>query len=199
MIAEKHDDLNIVYKEVNPLHYQIFVCPECGYTGTEGEFEDISPVHKKIFDDQVRYKWKERNYGEKRKIEEVIETYKLALLTAQLFRKPKSYIGNICLKLAWVYREIGDHKEEEFLRYALTNLQDAYQQEKLDHASINEITTAYIVAELNRRFENYKEAIVWYTKVLDNPEIKNHRQLQLKTREQWRLAKEEYDQHKNAV
>lgn len=198
IIAEKHDDLNIVYKDINPLYYHVLVCPECGYTGAEVEFEDISPIHKKIFDDQIRYKWKQRDYGNPRTVDEAIETYKLALLMAQLFKKPKNYIGNICLKLAWIYREIKSDKEEEFLKYALVNLQEAYQKERLETASINEITTAYIVAELNRRFGNYKEAIVWYAKVLDNPEIKNHRQLQLKTREQWRVAKEQYDEEKTA-
>ncbi len=199
VIVEKQDDLNIVYKDVNPLYYQILVCPECGYTGIESEFEDISPIHKKLFDDTVRYKWKQRSYGNVRTVDEAIECYKLALLMAQLFKKPKSYVGNICLKLAWIYRELQSEKEEEYLKYALNNLQDAYQGERLDSASVSEMTTAYIVAELNRRFGNYRESIVWYAKVLDNPEIKNNRQLQLKTREQWRLAKEQHDQQKNAV
>lgn len=201
-IQEKHDDLHLVYKEIDPLYYQIFVCPHCGYSGSEGVFEDISVLQKRLFDEHIRYKWKSREYGETRTAEEAEACFKLAILVAQVTKKKKSYLGSLCLRLGWLYRGMKSSKEEEFLQYALTYLQDAYQSERLDEASIDELTMAYLIGELNRRFGNFKESILWFAKVLDNPLIKNNRALQLKTREQWRVAKEQYDEarkHREAL
>lgn len=196
-IVEKQDDLNVIYKGVNPNCYTIWVCPECGYSGTEHEYDNVNTIQKKIFEDNIRSKWNKRSYCGTRTLREAEESYKLAILIAQLIKKPKGYLGTLCLKLAWIYREDkNDKKEKEFLVHALNNLTESYQQERLEKSTIDEITTAYIVGELNRRLGNFRESIQWYSKTLDHPDIKNKRQLQLKTREQWRLAKEQYNYEK---
>ena len=198
-IQEKHDDLNLVYQDLEPLYYQIFVCPHCGYSGTEGAFEDITLLQKRSFDEHIRYKWKSREYGGTRTPEEAEACFKLAILVAQVTKKSKSYLGGLCLRLGWLYRGMKNPKEDEFLRHALAHFQDAYQTERLDQAFIDEITMAYLIGELNRRFGNYRESIIWFSKVLDNPMIKQNRALQLKTREQWRVAKEQYDETKKQL
>ncbi|GAB6087397.1 DUF2225 domain-containing protein [Alkaliphilus crotonatoxidans] len=195
-IQEKQDDLNVVYKEINPLYYQVFVCPHCGYSGTESSFEEITPNQKHDFDDQIRYKWKSRDYGGIRTYEEAEACFKMAILVAQVTKRPQSYLGNLCIKLAWLYRGYNSVKEEEFLKHALHHFEASYQNEHLEGTSVDEMTVAYLVGELNRYFGRFKEAIIWYSKVLDHPMIKHNRQLQLKTREQWRVAKEQYDGEK---
>lgn len=197
-IQEKQDDLNVIYRDINPLYYQIFVCPHCGYSGSEGAFGEITVNQKRLFDEQIRYKWKPREYGGVRTPEEAEECFKMALLVAQVIKRPQSYLGNLCLKLAWFYRDINSPKEADFLKHALRHFEESYQNEHLEGTSVDEITVAYLVGELNRRFGKYKDAIVWYSKVLEHPMIKHNRQLQLKTREQWRVAKEQFDQVKGS-
>jgi len=196
-IVERHDDLNIIYKGINPNYYTIWICPECGYSATENEFDNFNNLYRKVFEDNVLSKWNKRSYSGIRSLKDAEESFKLAILVGQLQKKPKCYLGALCLKLAWIYREGKNFKKEkEFLQHALTNLTQSYQHERLEGSGIDEITAAYLVGELNRSLGNYKQAINWYNKTLEHPNIKSRRQLQIKTRDQWRIAKEQYDNEK---
>lgn len=192
-VLRRDDDLNIVYHDVEPLFYQIFICPHCGFSGFESDFKELTPIQKRVFDDKIRYKWKSRDFGGVRTPEQAETSYKMALLVSETLNRSRLYMGHLCIKIAWFYRSQGNPKEETYLKHALEYFESAYQKERIEDSNIDEITIAYLVAELHRRFGNFKEAIVWYAKVLDNPEIKNNRQLQIKTREQWRKTKEAYD------
>lgn len=196
-VLEKHDDYNIVYKDINPTYYNVWICPECGYSATESEYIELSKPQKNIIWENVRTRWLKRDFGGVRNVTEAIESYKLALVTAQLLNKSKAYRGNLCLRLAWIYREQKSPNEIEYLKHAHKYFIESYSQEKLPTGGLDEVTMAYLIAELNRGLGSYMEAIKWYSKALDNPEIKKKRQLQLKAREQWRLAKEEYDAERN--
>ncbi|KAB3534830.1 DUF2225 domain-containing protein [Alkaliphilus pronyensis] len=198
-ILEKQDDYNIIYKDINPSYYLVWVCPECGYSGTESEYIELSKPQKDIVFKHVRTRWLKRDFGKVRSASEAIEAFKLALVLAQLLKKSKAYAGSLCLRLAWIYREQNNPTETEYLKYALKFFLESYSQEKLPAGGLDEVTMAYLIGELSRRFGGYKEAIHWYNKALDNPEIKKKRQLQLKIREQWRRAKEEYDTTKKHI
>ncbi|AKL94458.1 hypothetical protein CACET_c09510 [Clostridium aceticum] len=189
-VLERHTDFYVQYKDINPIYYYIWVCPHCGFSGGESEFIELNREQRTILQDSIVKKWNYRNYGGVRSIEEVEGSYKLALLVAQLLKKPKGYIGTLCLRLAWVYRECNDGKEIQFLQYALKSLEEAYQQEVLPVGGLDEISAVYLVGELHRKLGNPQEAIKWYSKALDHPDIKTKRQVQLMAREQWRLAKE---------
>ncbi|KAB3529149.1 DUF2225 domain-containing protein [Alkaliphilus serpentinus] len=197
-VLERQDDFNVVYRDINPNYYYIWVCPNCGFSATETEFHEVNTVQKNIYMDLVRKKWVPRDFGGYRTAKEAEEVFKLALLTAQLLKKPKAYIGGLCLRLAWIYREMGNSKEQEFLKHALDNFTESYSGEKLPLAGFDDLTMAYFIGELSRKMGRYRDAIKWYSKTLDNPGIKDKRQLQLKTREQWKRAKEEYDREKGS-
>lgn len=203
-VLERHADSFTVYKDINPIYYYIWVCPECGYSASESEFDNVTPEQKNIFNSQIRPKWKQKFLGGIRTVKEAEACFKLALLTAEVLNKSKGYIGGLCLRLSWIYREIKSSREMEFAKHALACFEDAYQNERFPNAGLDEITMGYLIGELNRRVGKYREAIQWYAKVLDNPEIKKNRQLQLKAREQWGVAKEQHDEekakkHRNAI
>jgi len=195
-IENREDDFNVIYKNINPIYYYIWVCPKCGYSSTEKEFENITKEQASILNQSIRAKWNERSFNGVRTFREAEESYKIALLIAQLLKKSKAYTGGICLRLAWLYREVKNSKEEEFLTHTLNLFEDAYQTERLDEAGLDEISLVYLNGELSRRLARYKEAIKWYGIALDHPNIKTKRHIQLKAREQWRLAREQYDNEK---
>ncbi len=195
-IESRDDDFNVVYKNINPNYYYIWVCPTCGYSSTEKEFENITKAQEALLSKSVRAKWKERSFGGVRSFHEAEESFKLAILVGQLLNRPKAYIGVITLRLAWLYREANSPKEEEFLNHALNLFEASYQTERIDEIGLDEVSLAFLNGELNRRVGNYKEAIQWYSTTLDHPNIKTKRHLQIKAREQWRLAKEENEQAK---
>ncbi|MDR5658992.1 DUF2225 domain-containing protein [Serpentinicella sp. ANB-PHB4] len=191
-VQKRDEDFCVTYKDINPIYYHMWICPECGYSASESEFNNVSKEQKEVFDDRVRKRWKKRAFGSDRSFEEAEESYKLAILTGQILKKSQGYIASLCLKLAWLYREQNHEKERDFLKYALSYFEDAYQNERFPIGGLDEVSLAYLVGELNRRVGDPKESISWYAKALDHPDIKKHRQIQLKAREQWRLAREQH-------
>ncbi|SDK69464.1 DUF2225 domain-containing protein [Natronincola ferrireducens] len=190
-VIERHSDFYVSYKEVNPIYYHVWICPNCGFSATESEYVELSKVQKDVLQKNIMAKWKQRDYGDVRTVEEAKEAYKLALFIGQLLKKSRGYIGGLCLKLAWLYRETGEVEEIEFLKFALSSFETAYQSEPLPIAGLDEVSLAYLVGELNRKLHKPQEAVKWYAKALDNPDIKKKRQIQLMAREQWQVARQE--------
>lgn len=195
-IKKREDDFNTIYKNINPNYYYIWVCPVCGYSATEKEFDNIKRDEITIIRNVISSKWKERDFGGVRTFQEAEESFKIALLIAQILKKPKAYIGGICLRLAWLYREAKNAKEQEFLGHALESFEEAYQTERIDDFGLDEVSVTYLNGELNRRLGYYKDAIKWYGKTLEHPDIKRKRHIQLKAREQWGMAREQYNENK---
>jgi len=190
-VLKRESDFNIIYKDVNPLHYLVWICPNCGYSATESEYDELTKQEKALLYENVSKKWRQRDYGGIRSLEEVEESYKLAIIIGRLLKKPKAYVGSLSLRLGWFYREIEEkEKENTFLLHTLKYFQEAYQEEPLPMAGLDEISIAYLIGELHRRQGNVRDAIQWYGKALEHPDIKNKRQIQIMAREQWRLAKE---------
>lgn len=190
-VLERCTDFYVKYKDIDPIYYQVWICPNCGYSATESQYGDLTKSEKEFLYQNISKKWSQRDFGGIRTFEEAEESYKLALVMAQLLKRQKGYIGSICLKLGWLYRGKDQEKEKEFLKHALYYLEAAYQEEPLPIAGLDEISLAYLVGELHRRFDNIKDAIKWYAKALDNPGIKRNRRIQLMAREQWAVAREQ--------
>ncbi len=197
-IEKREEDFNIIYKNINPNYYYIWVCPICGYSATEREFDNIRKDQIKIVKSMVSSKWKERDFGGIRTFQEAEESFKMALLIAQILEKSKAYTGGVCLRLAWLYREIKSPKEQEFLSHALKHFEKAYQTERIDEAGLDEVSLAYLNGELNRRLGYHSDAIKWYGTALEHPNIKRKRQIQIKARQQWSMAREQYADNKEA-
>ena len=117
-LIKRDEDFLSYYEGENPLKYNIFVCPNCGYAATEGKFVSVTKVAKEIVLKKVSSKWNKRSYGDKRNIDQAITTYKLALYVGQLLDYKKIDLGSLCLSLAWLYRiEENKDEEERFLSF----------------------------------------------------------------------------------
>lgn len=196
-VMKRDEDFCPYYKSENPLYYSVFVCPHCGYSAMESEFSKIIEVNKVKIKKTIGSKWKPRSYGENRSLEDAIEAYKLALLSSQIIEASNNVIGKICLRLAWFYRYQKDNKETEFIKYAINAFKKTYIGERLDENKQDEIIILYLLGELNRRIGDYKESIKWFDKALSEPEIKKKRHIELKARDQWGKARDEYKKIKN--
>ena len=192
-VLKRHEDFYVEYDTISPIHYHVWVCPKCGYSATESEFYNIKKHEIPVIKEAISSKWTKKNYGGQRSLGEVESTYKLALAVATILKKSKGYVGGLCLKLGWIYREMGSEKENLFLENALQAFTEAYETEAMPIETIEEVPMTYLIGELNRELGNYQEAIRWYGKVVDHSEIKYYRHIKIKAREQWRLAKEAYN------
>lgn len=198
-VLKREEDFFVRYKDINPIFYHIFTCPECGYSSSESEFHNLSNLEREILQKSIRTKWNKRDFGGVRGFQEAEEVYKLALLIGQLLKKPKGYLGYLCLKLSWIYREQNSDKEKEFSRYALTNLEEAYEKERFPIASLDEVSLSYLLGELHRRLGEPERSIKWFSIALDNPDIKRNRLLKIRAREMWSLARDQHKQNKGTV
>ncbi|WIF94970.1 DUF2225 domain-containing protein [Caminicella sporogenes] len=192
-VIKRDEDFCPYYKSENPLFYNVFVCPNCGYAALESTFSKINELEKEKIVKFITSRWKQRSYGKERNLEEAIQVYKLALICYQVSKSKYINIGKVCLRLAWFYRYMNDEREKEFLKFTIDAFQNVYTKERLDKEEYSEVVILYLLGELNRRVGNYKEAIKWFDKALSNPDIKKKRHIEIRAREQWRLAREEYN------
>ena len=196
-VDKKDSDFHIWYKEINPVHYNVWVCPNCGFSATESEFKKLTTDEKTAVLKNVSLKWNKRDFGGIRTTEMAFETHKLALIIAQLLNKSKGYLGGLCLRLAWLYRERENAEQETiYLNYALEHLEDAYTHESFPIAGLDEVSLSYLIGELKRKTGEPQNAIFWFGRALDHPDIKFKRIIQLKAREQWQLARDAYKKQK---
>ncbi len=172
-------DLKPQYDLVNPIIYECVVCPRCGYAALGKAFGPVSPRQTTWVKEQVCSKFKGQEYPEIMTHAHAIERYKLALLNAMVKKVKDGEKAYLCLKIAWLYREVENQKQEKvFLKYALTGFLNAYNNERFPIFELDELTTAYIISDLYRRFEEYDKALQWVGYVI----LEKNVSLKLKTR-----------------
>lgn len=190
LIKRDEDFLNY-YSTENPIKYSVFVCPHCGYAALETRFEDIKPREIEIIKKNISSKWHSRDFGGIRDLDESIESYKLALISATLLNTKKIEIANICLNLGWLYR-LSEKNEEEirFLTLARDNFIEAYNNESLTGTNMDDGKLSYLIGELSRRLDEKDKAASWLSTCLGLPSTKMNSGLNDMAREQWRLVKD---------
>ncbi len=155
-------DLKANYDTVNPLIYECVVCENCGYAGLSKNFNSITNNQIRWVKEQICTKYKEHHYPPIMTEKDAVLRYKLALLTSYVKKAKDGEKAYICLKLAWLYRDMKETALEElFLQHALTGFENAYNNERFPIFELGELTTAYIIADIHRRMKNYDKAMQW--------------------------------------
>lgn len=190
-VDKKDEDFCTHYVNINPMYYEIFVCPFCAYAAPENSFKELTDVEIKLLKDAFSARTVARSFCTERNLNDAMATVKLAIHTAELRKAKASTLAGLCLKLAWLYRFAGDKQEEVFLKYALDNYMEAFDKEGLPIGNLDEISMLYLLGELNRRLGLYKEAVVWFGKAVSSPGRKDNPRIERQAREQWALAKEQ--------
>ncbi len=160
-------DLRPVYDIVNPLYYEPIVCERCGYSALAKNFNTLTGAQARLIREQICTQYKEHHFSSILTAGEAIHKYKLVLLNAVVKRAKDGEKAYICLKIAWVYRELEDTENEMlFLQHALTGFLNAYNKERFPIFELGELTVAYLIAELYRRFKEYDKAQQWVSCVV---------------------------------
>ena len=190
-VDKRDEDFCTFYKEHNPMYYEVFVCPNCGYAASESAFDSLSARELTAVKEMLSGKVVNRNFCGERTINDALDSFKLALFMAKSREAKDSLIAGLCLKLAWIYREMADEKENEFLQYALEYYKLAYDKENLPLGNMDEISVQYLLGELSRRLNKLKDAVHWFNKAVSNPERAANPRIEKMAREQWIAAKEQ--------
>lgn len=189
LIKRDEDFLNH-YNMENPIKYNIFVCPNCGYAALENRFDKINKEEAEGIIKNISSKWHQRDFGGIRSLDEAIESYKLALITGTVVKTTKLEQGTICLNIGWLHR-LKDEQEEElrFLSLAREKFIEAFNTESLAGTGMDDSKLSYLIGELSRRLNEKEEAQSWFNTCLSLPETKMNHALDNMAREQWRLAR----------
>ncbi|MDF2841184.1 MAG: hypothetical protein K0Q99_1956 [Clostridia bacterium] len=190
-VDKRFEDFYTTYKTENPTHYEIIVCPHCAYAASENSFDNLSAKELNAIKEMLSGKVINRDFCGERTITDALDSFKLALFIAKSREAKSSIIAGLSLKLAWIYREMKDERENDFLLHALENYKTAYNTESLPLGNLDEISVQYLVGELSRRLNKYDDAVFWFNKAVSNPERRNNPRIEKMAREQWYTVKEE--------
>ncbi|MCX7885300.1 MAG: DUF2225 domain-containing protein [Caloramator sp.] len=166
-LVSKDTDLMPRYRNINPLFYDVIICPKCGYSSLISYFDKIKKDQAELIISKISSKFKARIYPEIYDLDTAIERYKLALLNSVVKNAKSSEKAYICLKTAWLYR-LKDSKEDEkkFLEQALIGFKEAYEKESFPICGMDKFTLMYLLGELSRRLGDNNEALFWFSKVI---------------------------------
>ena len=167
-------DLRPRYEGINPLKYDVILCPNCGYAALERYFKNVTQVQKGWIKEKISSAYRRREEKCTFAYEDAFLRYKMALLTSMTKQSNDSEKAYICLKAAWLLRgwresladagmseacEKLEAQEREFLKNAKVGFEQANLKEDYPLCGMDESTVDYLVAALSVRFEEYDAAM----------------------------------------
>ncbi|MNZ74061.1 hypothetical protein D3C78_924970 [compost metagenome] len=184
------DFCNYYKTDINPDYYVVRVCPSCGFATTENGLERLSDKQKKMYYDEIGFRWKNHDYSGARDAKQAMACYKLALLAGQVVGEKDRVIAGILHHIAWLYRyESNIHEEKRFLQFALQAYIRVYEGEE---SEVNNARLMYMIGELNRRTGDENEAVRWFSRIVNDKRIMDSAMIQA-SRAQWQLIREEME------
>lgn len=187
-VEKSESDFYLQYKDstLNPILYEIYVCPECGFSFNE-QFDDrLAAEAKVMFRKKISSNWKKQSYGENRSYEEAAKTYKLALLSAEETEQTAVVKAGLCLRLSWLYRYLENEKEEaRFQKHARSFYEASYTEGDFKNKNMTEMTVLYLIGELSRRLGDKEGAARYFSKVIQHIDSGRESSITEKAREQW--------------
>ena len=173
---------------VDTLKYDVTVCPYCGYASLNKSFEPVSVTQIRLLKEQVASKFKpgEIKNSEIYTYDEAMERYKLALVSAMVKRAKTSEKSYICLKMAWMLRDIvkampsetpeqkklKSKKNEEYLGYynqAFEGFLKAISEEMPPYFGLQTSTLEFILVNMAVFFKKYDIASKLLSNLLGSP------------------------------
>ena len=186
--------------ENNPIFYQINVCPSCGYSFSEDFSEFFPHGTKDTIKEKVCSKWNPHSFSEKRPIEDAIKTYKLAIYCATLKKEKHIILAGLYLKLAWLYRYLGnDLQEQRFMNIALQEYFNSYKTQDYQGTQVSEIRLLYLLAELSIRTGKIKDSSVYFSRIIEQQKKTDESKLVEMAKVRWNEVRhtKEFQLHTN--
>lgn len=177
-------DLRNVYEDIEPLKYDVILCPKCGYGALSRFFPNVTSEQQKFILEKITPNFKplvekEDDYT----FEQALTRYKIAFANAVVKAAKVSEGAYLSLKTAWLYRsykesldmdapEYEEKKakleklEKETLRKAYDLFIKAVQTEEFPMCGMDEGTVDYIIAVLAMEFGDYFDSSKLLSKLL---------------------------------
>lgn len=181
-------DFCLHYKDINPDYYVVRICPFCGYAHSENFSDKWTSAQREVFYEKVSQNWSMRDFCKERNWDDALQSYKLALLSAQIKNEKSRVVAGLLHHLAWLYRIKGDWEQEErFLTFALEAYVSVFETEGMD---LNNARLMYLMGELNRRLKRFPDAVKWFSRIINDRKIMDAGMIRA-SREQWITTRED--------
>lgn len=202
-------DLRPKYEKIEPLKYDVVVCPGCGCASLARYWRELTPTQYKNVRSQIGHTFVPRKYGEKSyTYDEAFERYQMALANAMVKQVRNSEKAYICLKTGWLLRSQAEsldplsndyeektkelkEKEDEFLKSAMEGFISARGTEPYPICGMDENTLDYLLAALMIEFKEYDQAAKLVGNLIVSPATPS------RIKDKARLLKEEIVKNKN--
>lgn len=176
------------YKNENPDFYVVRVCPHCGFAFTENSAGKLTAEQRSRFEEKVGLAAKKKDYGSKRTLEAAMDTYKLALICAQVVGDKERIVASLLHHIAWLYRYANNEEQERrFIGFARDSYVRVYETES---AGPSDARLMFLIGELCRRMGEFNEAVRWFSRVINDNRIMDAAMIRA-SREQWATLREE--------
>ena len=171
-------DLRPRFAGIDPLKYDVIVCPKCGYAALGRFFDTLTPPQAKLVKEGISRTFRSiRSPKDVYKYDDAFTNYQLALGNAVVKRGKASEKAYLCLKMAWLLRgkkeawdsgyepyqgdsyakdvEELNQDELELLNNAVEGFMNARQTETFPMCGMDENTLDYIIAVSAMKVEKY--------------------------------------------
>ncbi|MBD7985601.1 DUF2225 domain-containing protein [Sporosarcina sp. Sa2YVA2] len=196
--VQKHDtDFKPVYADmaINPLLYNVAVCPHCGFSYTDDFSTYFAPGVKKEITDTITSLWSGRSFGNGRTIEEAIEAYKLAYLSASVKKEKSLTMAGITLRIAWLYNDLQEYDTEKRFRSIARDLYtEAYSEGDHVGTQMSETRVLYMIAELSHQIGDAEGATRNFSKVIEGQRTSTEPHIIEMAKERWQEIREKREQ-----
>lgn len=184
-VVKVDTDFCTYYRGENPMFYNSFVCPQCGYGFTENFRTPGDSVKEKISSHISPFSL---DLGGKRNLDLAVLAHKRVLDCAKLQDEKDIMKASLYLQIAWFYRIEGDADAEQiYLEEALQYYNKAFEED----TSITDVgRVLYLLGELNRRLGRDKEAIFYLGRVINDKTINDPGIIRM-ARERWQDIRED--------
>jgi uncharacterized protein (DUF2225 family) len=185
--VETKEDLRPIYSNINPTKYDTVCCNHCGFSALTKDFTTTTSVQRKLIHEKIQSKFvpQQKPETDTYTTAMAITRLKMALLCSISKEAKKSEIGNICLKISWLYedlideipdddldanekREIYMHEYEKAAKNAYDSLVYARMHEDFPIAGMNETTLDYLLAYFSYKYGEYQQAMQYLSGVITN-------------------------------
>lgn len=184
-------DLRNVYEGIEPLKYDIILCPKCGYAALSRFFSTVTSVQQKYITEKITPNFKPlEESGDEYTFDEAINRYNIAFANAVVKVAKASEGAYLSLKTGWLCRsykesldpESGDYEakfariekmEKDYLRRAYDLFLKAVQSEDFPMCGMDEGTVDYLLAALAMEFGDYFDASKLLSRLITSYTVSN--------------------------
>lgn len=172
-ILKKESDFHEIYEVINPIAFDIWVCPECLYSAKKEDFDTVnSEVLEKIARDKSTRKKLAGgiDFTAVRDYDSAYMSYELAFMCYAHRKATNAFLGSLYLKYSWLARENGDKElERDQIRHVIERYEKALSIGEKITGQISELGVMYLVGELYRRNGDLDSAEKYLMKVRQSP------------------------------